>query len=52
MLPHVQSALVGAFHIAFIACAVAMIPAVIVALGLRDLPLRTTSANEPATLAH
>ncbi len=52
MLPHVQSALVGAFHIAFIACAVAMIPALIVALGLRDLPLRTTSANEPAPLAH
>ncbi len=52
MQPHVQSALVGAFHIAFIACAVAMIPAVIVALGMRDLPLRTTSANEPATLAH
>jgi MFS family permease len=52
MLPQVQSALVGAFHIAFIACAVAMTPAVIVALGMRDLPLRTTSANEPATLAH
>jgi EmrB/QacA subfamily drug resistance transporter len=52
MAPHVQSALVGAFHIAFAACAVAMVPAVAVALGLRDLPLRTTSANEPATLAH
>ena len=56
MLPHVQDALAGAFHIAFLACAVAMVPAVIVALGMRDLPLRTTSANEPATepapLAH
>jgi EmrB/QacA subfamily drug resistance transporter len=52
MLPHVQSALVGAFHVAFLACAVAMVPAVLVALGMRDLPLRTSSANEPAPLAH
>ena len=56
MLPHVQTALAGAFHIAFLACAVAMVPALLVALGMRDLPLRTTSANEPATepaaLAH
>ena len=56
MLPHVQLALAGAFHIAFLACAVAMLPAVIVALGMRDLPLRTASASdpvtEPATLAH
>jgi EmrB/QacA subfamily drug resistance transporter len=52
MLPHVQVALGGAFHIAFLACAVAMVPALIVALGLRDLPLRTTSANEPVALAH
>ena len=44
--------LVGAFHVAFIACAAAMIPALIVAFGMRDLPLRTTSANEPATIAH
>jgi EmrB/QacA subfamily drug resistance transporter len=56
MLPHLQLALAGAFHIAFLACAVAMVPAVLVALGMRDLPLRTTSANEPAAepaaLAH
>jgi EmrB/QacA subfamily drug resistance transporter len=52
LLPHVQVALAGAFHIAFLACAVAMVPAVIVALGMRDLPLRTTSANEPVALAH
>jgi EmrB/QacA subfamily drug resistance transporter len=52
MLPHVQVALTGAFHIGFLACAVAMIPAVIAAVGMRDLPLRTTSANEPVVLAH
>jgi hypothetical protein len=55
MMPHVQDALAGAFHIAFLACAIAMVPAVLVAMGMRDLPLRTTSANEPAepaVLAH
>jgi EmrB/QacA subfamily drug resistance transporter len=52
MLPHVQAALAGAFHIAFLACGVALVPAVIVALGMRDLPLRTTPANEPVALAH
>jgi EmrB/QacA subfamily drug resistance transporter len=52
MLPHVQIALAGAFHIAFLACGVAMVPALIAALGMRDLPLRTTAANEPAALAH
>jgi EmrB/QacA subfamily drug resistance transporter len=56
MLPHVQAALAGAFDIAFLACGMAMVPAVIVALGMRDLPLRTVSANEPeaepAVLAH
>jgi MFS family permease len=56
MMPHVQAALVGAFHLAFLACAVAMMAAVIVALGMQDLPLRTTAANEPApepvALAH
>jgi EmrB/QacA subfamily drug resistance transporter len=55
MLPHVQAALAGAFHLAFLACAVAMLAAVIVALGMRDLPLRSSSANEPpepAALAH
>jgi hypothetical protein len=52
MLPHVQAALAGAFHIAFLACGVALVPAVIVALGMRDLPLRTSPANEPVALAH
>jgi EmrB/QacA subfamily drug resistance transporter len=52
MLPHVQSALVGAFHVAFLACAVSMVVALVMAMGMRDLPLRTTSANEPAPLAH
>jgi len=55
MLPHVQAALAGAFDMAFLACAVAMLAALIVALGMRDLPLRTSSANdppEPAALAH
>jgi EmrB/QacA subfamily drug resistance transporter len=55
ILPHVQAALAGAFHLAFLACAVAMMAAVIVALGMRDLPLRTSSATEPpepAALAH
>ncbi len=55
MLPHVHAAMSGAFHIAFLACAVAMGAALIVALGMRDLPLRTGAANEPAepaALAH
>ena len=56
MLPQVQAALAGAFHLAFAVCAVAMLAAVIVALGMPDLPLRTSAANapapEPAALAH
>lgn len=56
MRPLVQDALAGAFHLAFLACAIAMAAAVVVALGMRDLPLRTTAANEPAAepaaLAH
>jgi EmrB/QacA subfamily drug resistance transporter len=56
MLPQVQAALAGAFQLAFLACAVAMAAAVVVALGMRDLPLRTSSARapsqEPAPLAH
>jgi MFS family permease len=52
MLRHVQVALSGAFDIAFLACAIAMVPALIVALGMHDLPLRTTSANEPVAMAH
>jgi MFS family permease len=55
MLPHVHAAMGGAFHLAFLACAVAMGVALVVGLGMRDLPLRTASANEPqepAALAH
>jgi MFS family permease len=49
MLPHVQQALAGAFHLAFLSCAVAMVIAVVVTLGMRDVPLRSTSAEEPHT---
>jgi hypothetical protein len=56
MLPHVQAALAGAFHVAFLACAVAMLVAILIAVRMRDLPLRTSAANEPAAepaaLAH
>ncbi len=56
MLPHVQAALAGAFHLAFIACALAMAAGLVVMRGMRDLPLRTSAANEPppepAALAH
>ncbi|HEY4253639.1 MAG TPA: MDR family MFS transporter [Roseomonas sp.] len=47
MMPQVQASLAGAFHLAFLACAVAMIAALVVAAGMRDLPLRSASANEP-----
>ena len=56
MMPHVQAALAGAFHIAFMACAAAMLIGIGIALGMRDLPLRTSSADEPqrepTALAH
>ncbi|HQT77731.1 MAG: hypothetical protein B7Z80_09205 [Rhodospirillales bacterium 20-64-7] len=56
MMPHVQVALAGAFHVAFLACAAAMIVGIGIAIGMRDLPLRTSAANEPvpepAALAH
>ncbi|HTJ90044.1 MAG TPA: MDR family MFS transporter [Acidocella sp.] len=53
MIPQVHVALADAFHVAFLACAVVMAVAVVIALGMRDLPLRTVaSADEPATLAH
>ncbi len=56
MLPHIQAALAGAFHIAFLACAVAMAAGLVIMRGMRDLPLRTSAAGEPppepAALAH
>jgi MFS family permease len=58
MMPQVQAALGGAFHLAFLMCAAGMAVAVVVALGMRDLPLRTRATDEPkapadsAVLAH
>jgi MFS family permease len=56
MLPQVHVALADAFHLGFLACAVVMAAAVFIALGMRDLPLRSMPANEPgaepAALAH
>ena len=40
MLPQVHAALAGSFHLAFLACAIAMVAALVVALGMQDLPLR------------
>jgi EmrB/QacA subfamily drug resistance transporter len=48
----VTAGLAGAFHVAFLACAVLMAIATLVALRMRDLPLRSSSATEPAPLAH
>jgi hypothetical protein len=46
ILPHVQAALAGAFHLAFLACAVAMVAALVVAFGMRDVPLRASIERE------
>jgi EmrB/QacA subfamily drug resistance transporter len=45
-----QAGLVGAFHIAFAFCAVALVLALAVCIGLRDARLR--SAGEPAAIGH
>jgi EmrB/QacA subfamily drug resistance transporter len=56
MIPQVHVALADAFHVGFLACAVVMAVAVVIALGMRDLPLRTVvtdePAGEPAALVH
>ena len=56
MLPRVETALAGAFHLTFVACAVAMAIGLVILAGMRDLPLRTSAAGEPppepAALAH
>lgn len=56
MIPQVHIALANAFHVAFLACAVVMAVAVVIALGMRDLPLRAAAkqepAGEPAVMAH
>lgn len=56
MMPQVKAALASAFHLAFLACAAGMVIAIIISLRMRDLPLRTSAADEPApepaALAH
>jgi EmrB/QacA subfamily drug resistance transporter len=49
--PQVHAALAGAFHLAFLACALAMIAALVVAFGMRDMPLRTGAEKETADTA-
>ncbi len=56
-IPLVHMAMANAFHLAFLACAVVMAVAVVIATGMRDLPLRgapadNEAASEPAALAH
>lgn len=48
LMPLVHVALADAFHIAFLACAVVMAVALVIAAGMRDLPLRSTPARSPA----
>jgi EmrB/QacA subfamily drug resistance transporter len=48
----VQASLAGAFHLAFFASGLLLAIAFLVALGTRDLPLRTSSGGEPAPLSH
>ncbi len=48
----IHDALTSGFHLAFAACGVVMIVALLVTLGLRDLPLRTTAIEEPQALGH
>jgi EmrB/QacA subfamily drug resistance transporter len=47
-----QGALAGAFHVAFLACAVVLAMAFVLALRLPDMPLRASSAAEPAPVGH
>ncbi len=48
----VQAALTGGFHLAFLACGILLLVALVIALGVRDVPLRSSNAAEPAPLAH
>jgi hypothetical protein len=48
----VQASLAGAFQLAFVASGLLVLIALLVALGMRDLPLRTSSGSEPASLGH
>ncbi len=48
----IQELLTSGFHLAFAACGGVMIVALLVTLGLRDLPLRTTALEEPQSLGH
>ena len=45
MMPQVHIALAAGFQLAFLACAVVMAVAVVIALGMRDLPLRSAAAE-------
>jgi len=47
-----QTALTSGFHLGFAVCAGFAAVAMLVAFGMRDLPLRSSSAAEPAQLAH
>ena len=50
-----RTALSAGFSMAFGACLVLFVVAVVVALGLRDIPLRTVAGSapeEPGTLGH
>ncbi len=44
------AAMVGGFHAAFIACGLVLGIAIVLAIGMRDLPLRAT--NEPVAATH
>ena len=46
MMPQVHIALAAGFQLAFLACAVVMAVAVVIALGMRDLPLRSAAAED------
>jgi EmrB/QacA subfamily drug resistance transporter len=48
----VQAILTGAFHLAFSVSALLVGLALVLALGTRDLPLRTSAGGEPAPLSH
>ncbi len=50
-----RTALSAGFSVAFGACLALFLVAVVIALGLRDIPLRTVSGSapdEPGTLGH
>ncbi|MBV9653746.1 MAG: MFS transporter [Acetobacteraceae bacterium] len=48
----VRDALTSGFHLAFAACGAVMLVALLITLGLQDLPLRTTALEEPQVAGH